>query len=41
MKNTITRLMAAVVGLVVVATTLAILGIGLAGLGVMRRRRAA
>ena len=33
MKNTITRLMAAVVGLVVIATTLAILALGLVALG--------
>ncbi len=40
MKNTIMRLMAAVVGLVVIATTLAILALGLAGLGVMRCKKA-
>ncbi len=37
MKNTITRFMAAIVGMVVFVSTLAILGIGLIGLGVMRR----
>ena len=41
MKNTITKLSAVVVGLVVIASTLAILGIALIGLGVMQRRRAA
>ncbi len=41
MKNTVTRLMAAVVGLVVIASTLAVLGIGLIGLGAMRRWKAA
>ena len=37
MKNTVTNLLAAVVGMVVVVSTLGILGIGLIGLGVMRR----
>ncbi len=41
MKNTITRLSAVVVGLVVVASTLAVLCLGLVGQDMMRRRKAA
>ena len=41
MKTAITTLMAAFVGLVVVISTLAVLGLGVAGMAVMPRRWAA
>jgi hypothetical protein len=41
MKQMISTLTTAVVGLIVFASTLAILGIGLGGLGIARLRKAA
>ena len=41
MKTAITQIMVLVVGLVVVVGTLAVIGFGVTGLSVMRRKRSA